>query len=36
MKFTVSLDEAIEYIWHIIIMVIVCKYTHNIQYTHTR
>ena len=30
MKFTISLKEAIEYIWHIIITVTVHEYTHHV------
>ena len=30
MTFTVSLKEAIKYIWHIIITVIVHEYTHHV------
>ena len=30
MKFTISLKEAIEYIWHIIITVIVHEYTNHV------
>ena len=29
MKFTISLKDAIEYSWQIIIIVIVHEYTHN-------
>ena len=30
MKFSISLKEATEYIWHIIIAVIVHEYTHHV------
>ena len=30
MTFTISLKEAIKYIWHIIITVIVLEYTHHV------
>ena len=30
MKFSISLKEATEYIWHIIITVIVHEYTHHV------
>ena len=30
MKFTISLEEAIEYTWHIIITVIVHEYIHHV------
>ena len=29
-KFSISLKEATEYIWHIIITVIVHEYTHHV------
>ena len=30
MKFSISLNEATEYIWHVIIRLIVHEYTHNV------